>query len=208
MSWRGRVVMASVVLVGGLGLVLGIHPFLAVTHRVPANVLVVEGWIHGYGLDAAVQEFKTGLYKQVYTTGGPVEGIGTSSSVYDTEAHRSAGLLKEAGIPAEDVQSVPSRFVGRDRTYNSAVTLRNWFREHGLHVGSINVLTEDVHACRARLLFREALGPGVQVGIISVPDPDYDASRWWHSSDGVREVLSEGIAYLYAKFFFYPSETN
>jgi hypothetical protein len=208
LSWCGRVVMASVVLVGGLGLVLGIHPFLAVTHRVPANVLVVEGWIHGYGLDAAVQEFKTGLYKQVYTTGGPVEGSGTSSSVYDTEAHRSAGLLKEAGIPAEDVQSVPSLFVGRDRTYNSAVALRNWFRAHGLQVGSINVLTEDVHACRTRLLFQEALGPGVQVGIISVPDPDYDASHWWRSSDGVREVIDEGIAYIYAKFFFRPAKAK
>lgn len=39
LSWRGRVLMA------GWGLVLGIHPFQAVTHRVPAHVLVVEGWV-------------------------------------------------------------------------------------------------------------------------------------------------------------------
>ena len=82
LSRRGRVVMASVVLLAGWGLVLGIHPFLAVTHRVPTNVQVVEGWIHGYGIDAAVQEFKTSHYERVLTTGGPVEGIGTSSSVF------------------------------------------------------------------------------------------------------------------------------
>jgi uncharacterized SAM-binding protein YcdF (DUF218 family) len=208
LSWRGRVVMASVVLAGGLGLILGIHPFLAVTHRTNAKVLVVEGWVHDYGIDAAVQEFKTGHYERVYSTGGPVPGIGASSSVYDTEAHRTAGLLKEAGIPAEDVQSVPSRFVGRDRTYNSAVALRNWFREHDLQVRRINVLTEDAHARRTRLLFQEALGPGVGVGIISVPNPDYNARHWWRSSEGVREVVGEAVAYVYAGFFFYPSETN
>jgi hypothetical protein len=93
LSWRGRVVMASVVLLAGWGLVLGIHPFLAVTHRTNAKVLVVEGWIHGYGVDAAVQEFKTGHYERVLTTGGPVEGIGTSSSIlYDTEAETQSGL--------------------------------------------------------------------------------------------------------------------
>jgi hypothetical protein len=46
------------------------------------------------------------------------------------------------------------------------------------------------------------------VGIISVPDPDYDASHWWRSSDGVREVLDEGIAYIYAKFFFWPPKAK
>jgi uncharacterized SAM-binding protein YcdF (DUF218 family) len=205
LSWRGGVVMASVVLVGGLGLILDIHPFLAVTHRTNAKILVVEGWIHDYGIDAAVQEFKTGDYERVYTTGGPVPGIGASSSVYDTEAHRTAGLLKEAGIPAGDVQSVPSCFVGRDRTYNSAVALRNWFQDHNLQVHSINVLTEDAHARRTRLLFQEALGPGVEVGIISVPNPDYNARRWWRSSEGVREVVGEAVAYVYARFFFWPS---
>jgi len=73
---------------------------------------------------------------------------------------------------------------------------------------SINVLTEDAHARRTWLLFQEALGPGVAVGIISVPDPDYDANHWWRSSDGVREVLDEGIAYGYARFFFWPAKVK
>lgn len=208
LSWRGRVMMALAVLLAGWGLVLGIHPFLAVTHRVNTKILVVEGWTHVYGVDAAVQEFKTGHYERILTTGGPEEGIGASSSVYDTEAWQSARLLKEAGIPTENVQSVPSRFVGRDRTYNSAVALRNWFHEYNVPVSKINVLTEDAHARRTRLLFQEALGPGVEVGIISAPNPDYNASHWWRSSEGVREVISEGIAYIYAKFLFWPAKAK
>jgi uncharacterized SAM-binding protein YcdF (DUF218 family) len=95
--------------------------------------------------------------------------------------------------------------MSRDRTYSSAIALRDWFREHNMSVHGINVVTEDVHARRTRLLFQEALGPGVEVGIISVPNPDYDASHWWRFSEGVREVMSEGIAYIYAKFFFWPA---
>ncbi len=58
----------------------------------------------------------------------------------------------------------------------------------------INVLTEDAHARRTWLLFQEALGRDMlKVGIIAVPSPDYDPSRWWRTSAGVREVLDEGI---------------
>jgi hypothetical protein len=208
LSWRGRLLFALVVLLPILLMLLELHPFLAVTHRVNSKVLVVEGWIHEFGIDAAVNEFKTGHYERVLTTGGPVEGIGTSSSIYDTEAWQSAELLVKAGIPAEDVQSVPSRFVGRDRTFNSAITLRNWFRAYNVSVGKINILTEDAHARRTWLLFQEALGPGVEVGIISAPNPDYDAIHWWRSSEGVREVIGEGIAYIYAKFLFWPEKAK
>jgi uncharacterized SAM-binding protein YcdF (DUF218 family) len=208
LSWRGRLLITLIVLIAGWGLTLKIQPFLAVTHRVPAKILVVEGWTHYYGVDAAVKEFNSGHYERILTTGGPEEGMGPSSAIYDTEAWQSAELLEKAGISAKDVQPVPSLSVGRDRTYNAAVTLRKWFREHGLQPRSINVLTEDAHARRTWLLFREALGPGVEVGIISVPNPDYDASHWWRSSDGVREVVDEGIAYVYAKFFFWPKQAD
>jgi uncharacterized SAM-binding protein YcdF (DUF218 family) len=99
---------------------------------------------------------------------------------------------------------VPSRVMDRDRTYSSAVALRDWFQGHHLSVQGINVVTEDVHARRTRLLFQEALGKDVTVGIIAVPNPDYDSAHWWRYSEGVRDVLAEAIAYVYAKFFFYP----
>jgi hypothetical protein len=83
--------------------------------------------------------------------------------------------------------------------------LREWFLEHHLTVTKFNLLTEDVHARRSRLLFQEAFGRSATVGIIAVPDPDYEAKRWWRYSQGVREILGETIAYVYARFFFWPS---
>jgi len=63
-------------------------------------------------------------------------------------------------------------------------------------------VTEGTHARRTRLLFKRALGPDVAVGVIAIPSPDFDAKHWWQYSQGVEEVVQEGIGYLYARCFF------
>jgi len=208
LSWRGRLIVASALLLVGALVLKGVYPFLAITHRVNANILVVEGWIHEYAIRAAVKEFRSNHYERVFTTGGPVVGTGGYINDFYTSASVGADLLKKWGLPDERLQMVPSRVMDRDRTYGSAVALRNWFRDHNMVVRSVNVMTEDMHARRTRLLFEEALGKSVTVGIIAVPNPDYDARRWWRYSDGVREVKGESIAYIYARFFFYPSVSS
>ena len=110
-------------------------------------------------------------------------------------------------MSAESIQAVSSRVIDRERTYYAALALRDWFHQQALSVHAINIVTENVHARRTQLLFAEAFGPDVTVGVIAVPDPDYDARRWWRYSEGVREVIGETIAYFYAKFFFYPPRT-
>ena len=205
-SWYGWLVVALVLLLGAVGLVHTIFPFLAVTHRVDSDVLVVEGWVHEYAIRTAISEFQSGHYQRVFTTGGPVAGMGGYTNDYNTSASVGAGRLKAAGLSPEFVQMVPSRINDRDRTYSAALALHNWFREHHAGVQSINVVTEDVHARRSRLLFQKAFGPGVKVGIISIPNPDYDSIHWWRYSEGVKEIISEGAAYIYASLFFYPAD--
>jgi uncharacterized SAM-binding protein YcdF (DUF218 family) len=206
LSWRGWLILASLGFLSGTLLLLNVQPFLAETHRVNTNLLVVEGWIHDYAIRASVEEFKAGPYQRIFTTGGPVVGSGGYINDYNTSASVGADLLRGAGVPAESVQMVPSHVIGRDRTYNAAVALREWFRVHNVPVQSLNVITEDVHARRSQLLFAKAFGPQISVGVIAVPHPDYDPSHWWRYSEGVKDVLSEGVAYIYAKFFFYPSK--
>jgi len=208
LSGRGWLVLALILLVAGFVLLKWTHPFLAVTHRVDTNVLVVEGWIHEYALRAAVKEFQNNHYERIFTTGGPVVGTGRYINDFQTSASVGAELLKKNGLSADVVQMVPSHVNGRDRTYSSAIALREWFHEHQIPARSFNVATEDAHARRTRLLFQEVFGKDVQVGIISVPNPDYRADRWWRYSAGVREVMSESFSYAYAKFFFWPSESE
>jgi uncharacterized SAM-binding protein YcdF (DUF218 family) len=188
----------------GLAVIWGVHPFLAVNKKVTTDILVVEGWVNQYAIDAAVAEFTNGSYHRVFTTGGPVHGSGPYSNDYNTSASVGAGRLRNAGVPAAVVVKVPSRVRDRDRTYSAALALRDWLAEHQVETTAINLVTEDVHARRSRLLFQKALGKRVRVGIIAVANPDYDAKHWWRYSEGVKEIISEGAAYIYARFFFYP----
>ena len=205
LSLRAKLLLLVAVVALSLGTLLGVYPFLAITQRVNADVLVVEGWVHPYAIRVSVEEFENRSYQSVFTTGGPVIGKGGYINDYQTSASVGADSLKKEGIPAELVQMVPSHVMGRDRTYSSAIALRNWFREHDLPVRSINIVTEGAHARRTRLLFEKALGPGISVGVIAATSPDYDAKHWWRYSEGVEDVIDESVAYVYARFFFYPS---
>ena len=204
LSLRGWIVLLTVLSCGVVLCFLGIHPFLAVTDRVSAQTLVIEGWVHQYTIKAGADIFRRGNYSCIFTTGGPVAGNGTYSGDADTTASVGASRLKREGIPKELIQIVPAHFVGRDRTYISAVALRDWFQEHNMRVHAISVVTEAPHARRTRLLFQKAFGRDVQIGIIAVQDPDYDPKHWWRTSEGVRDVVGEAVAYLYARIFFHP----
>ena len=206
LSPRGCLAAISFFLLAAALWLLNVQPFLAETRRADAKILVVEGWVHEFAIRAAVDEFKSGAYEKIYTTGGPVVGDGGYSNDFNTSASVGAELLKKNGVADGSLQMVPSHVAGRDRTYSSAVALRDWFRENKVAVRNINVLTEDVHARRTQLLFQKAFGPGVTVGVISIPDPDYDAKHWWRYSEGVREVLGESIAWFYAEILFHPSK--
>ena len=203
LSLRGWLFLLVATVTLALTYAWNVHSFLAQTRRENTKILVVEGWARPFALNAAVTEFYNGHYDMVYTTGGPIAGSGGATNDYQTSASVGAVLLVKAGLPAAVVQMVPSHVSGRDRTFNSAVALREWFRVHHVNVNSINVLTEDAHARRSRMLFQEAFGP-VAVGVIAVQNPDYDPAHWWHYSEGVREILGESIAYTYAKFIFRP----
>jgi len=45
----------------------------------------------------------------------------------------------------------------------------------------------------------------MKVGVIAMDERLYDPVHWWRSSEGMRQVLFEGLAYVYALCFFHPS---
>jgi uncharacterized SAM-binding protein YcdF (DUF218 family) len=204
LSWKGWLLVLALLTGLAISFVCGVYPFLAATQRANSDVLVMEGWIPFYAVHAAAREFASGGYRQILTTGGPISGMGGYTNDYNTSASLGAGRLKAEGVPSAVIQMVPSRVSERDRTYSSALALRHWLDQQGTEVRAINVVTADTHARRTRLLFQRALGKNISVGVIAVPNPDYDARHWWRYSEGVREVISESVAYLYARLFFWP----
>ena len=178
--------------------------FLAVNDPVPDGVLVMEGWSPDYAMQTAIAEFKRNPDHKLYVVGGPLQQ-GMPLSEYKTEAEIGAAILLRMGMSKEAVQAVPAPYVRKDRTYTAAVALQDWFRQHGGAPTAINLISLGAHARRSRLMFEKAFGAGTRVGVINVEDRDFDPRHWWASSQGVRTVLDEMIAYGYARFLFFPS---
>jgi hypothetical protein len=127
---------------------------------------------------------------------------GEMLSAQGSYAEFGRATLARLGAPDASLHAVPAPKVRRDRTFNSAVALRQWLHQHGSSNVAFNVITTDAHARRTRLLFEKAFGDNARIGIIAVPDERFDGARWWHSSAGVRTVCDELIGYLYARIFF------
>lgn len=178
-----------------------VHPFLATSDPIPGEALVVEGWATDYALEDAIAEFRRHDYRMLYVTGGPLER-GVPLSEYKTYAELGAATLVRLGLDKAAVQPVPAPWVRQDRTFTAAVALRNWLRQHNAMPAQVNVITVGTHARRSRLLFEKAFAGGLRVGIVAIEDRAYDAKRWWTSSNGVRAVTGEMLAYGYARLFF------
>jgi len=179
------------------------HSFLAVTNPIAAEILVVEGWLPDYALKRAIDEFNAQNYQLLITTGEPIT-LGYYLFPYKSFAEIAASTLKEMGFPECKLAVVPGPPVLKDRTYASATALQKWLSGNNLKYHSINIFSFGAHARRSRLLFQKALGKQYQIGIIAAENLSYDPTKWWLSSDGVRTVIDEMIAYCYAKLLFHP----
>lgn len=202
-TWRGWLLIGLVF--GSISIVVirGAYPFLAVNDPKPGGILVVEGWAADYALEAVVADSKLFAYEKVYVTGGPIE-MGAPLEKYKTYAELGTATLLAFGLKTNIVQAVPAPRVKQDRTYSCAVALRKWLDDHAIKVSRINLVTVGPHARRSRLLFQKSFGENMPIGVVSIHELEYDTRHWWRSSQGFRTVTDEAIAYLYARFLFYP----
>ncbi len=177
-----------------------VQPFLAVNSPIKAaDALVVEGWIPDYGIQQALTEFNSSSYRLVITTGGSIER-GSYLTGYKNFAEVSAATFRKLGLAPEKVVAVPTPSVTKDRSYASAAEFQRWLSKSDINIKSINLFSWDVHSHRSWLLFKQILAPKIQVGVIAGKNQGYDPTKWWVSSEGVRTMISETIAYIYARF--------
>ena len=180
------------------------HPFLELNDPVPeGGALVVEGWMPDYGFEEAVAEFRRHHYSRMYVTGGPLE-YGAPLAEYRTFAEFGAAILSKYGMEKESLVAVPAPLTRKDRTYASAVVLRDLLESRQEMPSAINLITMGVHSRRSLLLFQKAFGGKTKIGVIAIDERDYDTAHWWESSKGVRTVIDEAVAYCYARFVFHP----
>ena len=200
--WGWLVLLAA----GAAALVMAclhLYSFLAPNEPIGAATLVVEGWMPAEELAEVIPLWRQGRYERVVTSGGPIEhefecGVGS------TYAERAREYLVANGLPADAVIAVPAPASAQDRSFLSAVIVRDWAADAGLELDAIDVFSAGVHARRSRALYRMAFGRRIRIGILAATPSDYDPAAWWRKSVGAKVVLDEAIGWLWTELFFWP----
>ena len=189
-GWLFLIVSA---LIPAFGIWWGGEAFLSVTDRVAADVLVVEGWIGKDALRAAAEEFRNGKYRIVVVTGGYTSRYWGSQRY--SYAEIAARALRGAGVPEDCIILAQAPEVEEQRTFVSAIAARKALLERGIIPVGINVFTRGMHARRSRLVHDKL--QAIPVGVIGwVPETDRH-TPWWHSSERMKDFLTESCSYVF-----------
>lgn len=164
---------------------------------------MVEGWLPDNAMQEVIWIFESGGYRRLIATGGPLT-YGSYLVSYKTCPEVAAGTLKKLGFNESLIHVVSAPNVRRDNTYAAGLALKKWLAESGMGIRSLDICSMGPHARRTRLLFEKALGKDVKVGVIALQSQEYDPKAWWRTSKGVRTVVDEVVAYVYARIFFCP----
>ncbi|MCP4874157.1 MAG: hypothetical protein GY896_01610 [Gammaproteobacteria bacterium] len=181
-----------------------IGQFLSVSEPVGADYLVIEGWVKKDELNQAQQIFGQNGYQFGIAVGGPI-----SDNFYGLDsnyAERSMKYLNGNGFPTGKLTMVAVPYSAQDRTFLSAVMVREWFQHHRIEVSHLDVFTSHVHSRRTRDLYQLAFGDNVRVGVIASTPAEFDIERWWQKSEAAKNIGVEFIGWLMVKCCFTPGE--
>ncbi len=114
-----------------------IYSFLAKSHPIKTQTMVVEGWLPDYALEHTTRLFNTEKYTRIITTGTPLNH-GSYLKEYRSYADLAKASLVQMGIPAQSITALPSPKTRKDRTYISALMVAQWLQEHP-EITSVNL---------------------------------------------------------------------
>lgn len=179
---------------------------LAPTAPVPDRTyLVVEGWQDETSLLSAFALFKAEGYHYMITTGGP--NLQLLSATHRSYAEQAGEFLLKQGLPQDQLIVIPAPESAQERTYLSAVMVRDWLAIKGSELTELNVHTSHVHARRTRRLYQRAFS-GAKIGIYAAVPQNFELNRWWRTSDGAKAVITELIGNVWVACCFQPGEAG
>jgi len=167
-----------------------------------AQTLVVEGWLDQDALDDALALIARHRYERVVTSGGPLDGW-REDQRWPSYAERAADYLRRHGA-AVPVTALPAPASAQDRSFLSAVIVRDGLQRQGVVPDAIDLFSGGVHARRSRLVYRLAFGPEVEIGVIAARPRQYRLERWWSTSDGAKATVGELLGIVWTSCCFWP----
>jgi hypothetical protein len=150
--------------------ITNVHSFLAPTVPLKTANILV---VEGWLPDYALKEAVSEFNQGSYkfiATTGGALEMGTNITGFQNFADVSAATLKKLGLSEDKIVAVSAPEVVKDRSFQSAATFATW------------------------------LEPKIKVGIITAHNRDYNPDKWWTTSSGVRDVIDEGVAFIYARY--------
>ncbi len=201
-----------VVVLAAATIAIGRHlgDWLAVTARAAgpagggARTLVVEGWMDEHALDAAVAVHRLGHYDRILVSGGPIEDLAWNPR-WKTYPERAADFLAGRGLAPPVLVAVPAPASAQDRTFLSAVVVRDWMTANAVPLDAVDLVSAGVHARRSRQVFRMAFGPQTEVGVVAVRGRDEDPAHWWRTSRDAKAAMGELLSIAWTACCFHPA---
>lgn len=203
LSWKGWLAAVALCVVAAVAFLRGVYPFLLVSDGGNGDVMVVEGWIGGRKVDRAAEAYRLGHYQRVLVVRDVFDAADKwSSGRYSVDY--IANDLAKLGVPTNVIHKLYCPVTSQDRTYHCALAVKSWLATNQVSPKQLDVVTIGCHSRRSRLLYAKAFDGQCDVATIPLIDQSFDSAHWWRSSEGVREVPFEFVAYIYARFFFSP----
>jgi uncharacterized SAM-binding protein YcdF (DUF218 family) len=154
--------------------------------RADAIVVLGDDNFGGERAVRAAQLFRGGMAPMVVASGRLLRPYAGIAELIERD-------LQAQGVPANAILRFPQRAAN---TREEAQALRDLVASRGWR--RVLVVTSNYHTRRARYIFRKVFPPQVSVLIISAPDSDYDADRWWETRQGKKLFFLETAGYLAA----------
>jgi len=152
-------------------------------------IVILAGSVPDRAL-AAADLYRAGLASRVVVTR---ERAGTGQAALHArgvrlpeDAELTVMALRGLGVPSQAIVVLRRRAVS---TESEARTIARWACAHRLQ--RVVVVTSRAHSRRARLILRQALGPGIALAMHPSRYDAFASARWWRVRRDAKIVLSE-----------------
>jgi hypothetical protein len=114
---------------------------------------------------------------------------------YNSNAEFARKRMMSMGIDSSKIIATAGERVIINRTLTSALAFRNWLKTTNINVKGINIISLGTHTRRTWMIYNKILHRKYKIGIISLPDYNFNHSRVYKLIKTIREIL--GIIYYW-----------
>lgn len=114
---------------------------------------------------------------------------------YNSNAGLARNRMISMGIDSSKIIATAGERVIINRTLTSALAFRDWIKTSKINIRGINIISLGAHTRRTWMIYNKILHKRYEIGIISLPDYDYNQSRLYKLIKIIREML--GIIYYW-----------